>query len=57
MGEHVLSSPIYKTLDFLSGSMDESFSKLKGRAYVFKMDQSDSLDDRMKDMKSVKICD
>ena len=57
MGEHVLSSPIYKTLDFLSGSMDESFSKLKGRAYVFKIDQSDSLDDRMKVMESVKICD
>lgn len=57
MGEHVLSSPIYKSLDYLNGSMDASFSKLKGRAYVFKMDQSEFLDDRMKVMESVKICD
>ena len=57
MGEHILTSPIYKSLDFLNSSMDEHLSKLKGKAYVFKMDQSESLDDRMKVMESVKICD
>ena len=54
-----LESPVFKSLDFLQSQMLDDFSKLKGKAFVFKTDQSPMMLDlanaQMKIMESEKI--